>query len=83
MKKEKTISFESTLGATGIPCSICNKEFKVGDIINHGDLKLLKAAPDLLDALILANRIINSNTLLDAGNPVNIKIKAAIAKATP
>lgn len=37
---------------------------------------------DLLDALKCAVILINANTLLDAGSPLSIKLKAAIAKAT-
>ncbi len=44
--------------------------------------QLEAAAPELLAALCMAKGLINANTLLDAGNPANIKIEAAIAKAT-
>ncbi len=42
---------------------------------------IMSGQPDLLDALVMAKNLINANTLLDAGNPANIKIEAAIEKA--
>ncbi len=48
---------------------------------SQANARLIAAAPDLLEALVMAKRLINANTLLDAGNPANIKIEAAIAKA--
>ena len=53
----------------------------------HGNLDYIALAcnnhEDLLDALVTAKSLINANTLLDAGNPANIAIEAAIAKAIP
>lgn len=47
----------------------------------YANARLIAAAPELLEALIMAKQLINANTLLDAGNPANIKIEAVIAKA--
>lgn len=44
-------------------------------------VKLNRQNADLLRACKMARRLLNANTSLDAGNPANIAIEQAIARA--
>jgi hypothetical protein len=70
-------------------CKTCDKWFVIPNLSvlwKLSDLSNLKVIDtelfqEMLDCLIMAKKLMNANTLLDAGNPANIKIESIISSA--